>query len=176
MCISYFAKKHGIRFDKKRGYSRIGEGNIDGLSVMLVRPQTYMNASGTAVKALLHKTKSSVDDLIVIHDDLDLPLGRIRIRKGGSSGGHNGIKSIINNIGTEDFIRVRIGIGRPTFNEHLTTPENHVIGYVLGDFSLEENKRMLQTISRVSDAVESLITLGLGPAMNKFNSVNGSET
>jgi peptidyl-tRNA hydrolase, PTH1 family len=171
MCLSYFAKKHTIRFDKTRGYSRIGEGEVDGTSFILARPQTYMNASGTAVKALLNKTRSNVDDLIVIHDDLDLSFGRIRIRKGGSSGGHNGIKSIISNIGTEDFIRIRIGIGRPDTDRSKDIQDHYVIGYVLSDFTEEESQLVQKIISRVSDALDSLISIGLVQTMNRFNTV-----
>lgn len=170
-CISYFAKIHNIRLDKKKGNSRIGEGEIDGLPVILARPQTYMNASGIAVKALLTKTKSSVEDLVVIHDDLDLSFGRIRIRKGGSSGGHNGIKSIISNIGTEEFIRIRIGIGRPDISVSRDIQEKYVIDYVLSDFTQEEKLFIQKRINRVSDAIESLISFGLVQTMNKYNTL-----
>jgi len=171
MCISYFAKKHGIRLDKKRGYSRVGEGDVNGLPVMLARPQTYMNASGMAVHALLTKTKTSAEDLVVIHDDLDLSVGRIRIRQGGSSGGHNGIKSIISNIGTEEFIRLRIGIGRPNLDKNRDIQENYVISYVLGDFTEDESQLIQKTMVRVNDALESLLSFGLTQTMNKFNTL-----
>jgi PTH1 family peptidyl-tRNA hydrolase len=173
MCINYFAKKHGIHFDKKRGYSRVGEGIVDGVAVVLIRPQTFMNASGIAVKALLNKTKANIDDLIVIHDDLDLAVGRIKIRKGGSSGGHNGIKSIIGMIGTEEFIRIRIGIGRPYIDNNFPAQENSVINFVLGDFTEEENKLIQPVILRVTDVIEHLINVGLDQTMNDFNSQKG---
>jgi len=172
MCISFFAKKHNIRLDKKRGNSRIGEGDINGYPVILARPQTYMNASGLAVKALLEKTKTGSEDLIVIHDDLDLPVGRIRIRKGGSSGGHNGIKSIISFIGNEEFIRIRIGIGRPGNHGNDEVQENNIIDYVLGDFNKEESQLIQKTISRVNDALESLLSFGLIQTMNEYNKVS----
>jgi len=169
MCISFFAKSHSIRFDKKKGYSRVGEGEFNGNTVILARPQTYMNASGTAVKALFGKLKVSCDDLIVIHDDLDLPIGRIRIRKGGSSGGHRGIQSIINEIGSNEFIRIRIGIGRPGISESPDEQEKEVIDYVLGDFTSEEHPLIQTAIQRVNDALEALLELGLDQAMNRFN-------
>ncbi len=176
MCLSHFAREHHIRLDKKRGYARIGEGAVNGLPVLLARPQTYMNASGLAVKALLDKTKTSAGDLIVIHDDLDLPVGRLRIRKGGSSGGHNGIKSIIGSIGTGEFVRFRIGIGRPDTGSNGGLPENHVINYVLGDFNATERQLIQQTIIRVNEALEYLLAFGLVPAMNKYNTAAVSDT
>ena len=113
MCVNYFAKQHRISLDKKKGNARIGTGEINGEDVVLARPQTFMNASGDAVCYLVERFKINPDNLIVIHDDIDLPLGRIRIRQGGSAGGHNGIKSIIGCLETQDFIRVKIGIGQP---------------------------------------------------------------
>ena len=96
MCLNYFARTQGIQFDKKQGKARIGTGEVAGNKVVLARPQTYMNQSGQSVSRLVKKFNISLDDLLVIHDDLDLPLGKIRIRQGGSSGGHKGIESIIN--------------------------------------------------------------------------------
>ncbi|MDO8716272.1 MAG: aminoacyl-tRNA hydrolase, partial [Dehalococcoidales bacterium] len=113
MCVSHFAKEHSIAFDKKQGQARIGTGEIGGETVVVARPDTYMNQSGQAVSRLVKKFSVSLDDLIIIHDDLDLPVGRIRIRQGGSAGGHRGIESIINSLGGKEFLRVRVGIGRP---------------------------------------------------------------
>ncbi len=130
MCVSHLARINKIPFDKKQGNARTGIGNIAGNRVVLARPQTYMNASGESVSALLRKLNITPSDLIVIHDDLDLPPGKIRLRLGGSSGGHKGIDSIIARIGTQDFYRVRVGIGRPDTGED-TAREDAVIAYVL---------------------------------------------
>ncbi|MBI4188397.1 MAG: aminoacyl-tRNA hydrolase, partial [Chloroflexi bacterium] len=135
MCLSYFAKKHGLSFDKKQGQARTASGEVAGHKVILARPQTYMNASGEAVSYLVRKYKVSLEDLIVVHDDLDLPVGKIRIRRGGSAAGHKGIKSIIADLGSPDFVRIRVGIGQ-SGDSRLN--ENDVIDYVLGGFSEEE--------------------------------------
>ncbi len=168
MCASYFAKKHKIDFDRKQGHARTGIGNIGRNKVVVARPQTYMNASGEAVSALFQRLNISPADLIVIHDDLDLPVGKIRLRLGGSSGGHKGIESIITHIGTEDFYRVRVGIGRP---EADTSPakDESVIDYVLNDFTREEKKIIDETIPKVSDAIALLLSKGIAAAMNKYN-------
>ena len=172
MCLNYIAKKYKIKFDKKQGQARIGAGDIDGEPVTLARSQTYMNESGRAVTSLVKKYKLSLDDLIVIHDDLDLPVGRIRIRRCGSAAGHRGVKSIIAELGNPDFIRIRVGIGRPEAigrGNELPTPEEAVIGYVLSDFPRGEKRIIDETIPKVSEAIESLLTEGLTAAMNKYN-------
>ncbi len=166
ICLNYIAKQHGISFDKKQANARTGSGQIDTIPVILARPQTFMNSSGRAVSRLVKKFNIDLDDLIVIHDDLDLPLGRIRIRKGGSSGGHKGIDSIINELGSRDFIRVRVGIDRPDNDE---ADEADIIDYVLGDFTPEEERLMSQTIPIVSEAIVCLLTEGLTRATNKYN-------
>jgi PTH1 family peptidyl-tRNA hydrolase len=169
MSVNQIAKAHAMRFDRSKSESRVSEGEIAGVPVMLARPQTFMNLSGKAVGGLMHKLKLTPEDVIVIHDDLDLPLGRIRIRKGGSSGGHNGIKSIIAETGSEEFIRIRIGIGRPDRAEASVTRTVDVKDHVLGDFAGEERTIIEETIPRVVEAVECVLTEGLVPAMNKFN-------
>jgi peptidyl-tRNA hydrolase, PTH1 family len=165
-CLNRLARQHHISLDKKQGKARVGTGDISGVQVVLAKPQTYMNASGTAVIHLLDKYKLTPDDLIVIHDDLDLPLGKIRIRWGSSAGGHNGIKSIIGSLGTQDFTRIRIGISRPQIG---CAAEDTIVDYVLGDFEEEDHKLVDETIKKVGDAVISLLTEDLTSAMNKFN-------
>ena len=170
MCVNHFAKVHGIKFDKKQGQARTGTGEIAGETVVVARPETYMNQSGQAVSRLVKRFNISLDDLIVIHDDLDLPVGRIRVRQGGSAGGHRGIESIITGLGSKDFLRIRVGIGRPSATGRgIPTPEDAIIAYVLSGFTSEEKKVIDQTIPVVSEALESLITEGLSAAMNKYN-------
>jgi PTH1 family peptidyl-tRNA hydrolase len=170
MCVSYLAKVSKIRFDKKQGQARTGIGNIAGKRVVLARPQTFMNASGESVSALLKKLNVGPPDLIVIHDDLDLPAGKIRLRLGGSSGGHKGIDSIIARIGTRDFYRVRMGIGRPDIAVGSPAEkEQAVISYVLSDFTAEEKKTIEKTLPSVSEAIGCLLSEGLDAAMNKYN-------
>jgi PTH1 family peptidyl-tRNA hydrolase len=169
MCVSHLAKTRDIRFDRKQGHARTGIGNIAGNRVVLARPQTYMNASGESVSALLKKLNVTPADLIIIHDDLDLPPGKIRLRLGGSSGGHKGIDSIIARIGTRDFCRVRVGIGRPDTGESTPEKEDTIIAYVLSDFTPEE-KKIIDTVNpQVSEAIVYLLAEGLTAAMNKYN-------
>jgi PTH1 family peptidyl-tRNA hydrolase len=170
MCLRHFAKAQGIRFDKKQGQARIGTGEVAGNKVILARPQTCMNQSGQSVSRLVKKFNINPNDLFIIHDDLDLPLGKIRIRQGGSSGGHKGIDSIIADLDSQDFIRLRIGIGRPTTIEDDTqTAEAEIIGYVLSDFTPEEKRVISKVIPGVSEAIYCLLTEGLVAAMNKYN-------
>ena len=170
MCLNYFAKKQGIRFDKKRGKARIGIGEVAGTKVALARPQTYVNLSGQSVCLLVKKFDINLNDLIVIHDDLDLPLGKIRIRQGGGSAGHKGVNSITTELGSQDFIRIRVGIGRPSVTGgSAEIGEADIIAYVLSDFTREEKQPITQAITRVSEAVLCILTEGLTGAMNKYN-------
>ncbi|OGO22139.1 MAG: aminoacyl-tRNA hydrolase [Chloroflexi bacterium RBG_16_50_9] len=170
MCVSHLARTQGIHFDKKKGNARIGTSRIAGEEVVLARPQAYMNASGASVKKLLNKFNIRPPDIIIIHDDLDLAIGKIRIRLGSSSGGHKGIESIIANLDTHDFYRIRVGIGRPDVPGGLADDkEAAVIDYVLSDFTPEEKNIISQVIPRVSQAVNCLLTEGLAAAMNKYN-------
>jgi peptidyl-tRNA hydrolase, PTH1 family len=167
LCLNHFARLHRITLDRKQSRSRVGIGCVAGNEVALAKPQTYMNLSGIAVSQLMQRYKLSVEDLVVIHDDLDLPLGKIRVRKGSSAAGHNGIKSIIANLGTQEFIRIRVGISRPAREDE--NKEESIVDYVLGDFTAEDKSVIEDTIRRVSDAVMSLLTEGLTTSMNKFN-------
>jgi PTH1 family peptidyl-tRNA hydrolase len=167
-CLRYFARQVGIRFDKKEDLARTGSGEVGGNKVVLARPQTFMNLSGRSVSRLVKKFSINHDDLIIIHDELDLPLGRIRIRQDSSSGGHKGVSSIINELGSQDFIRIRVGIGRPA-SDIPETSEADIVDYVLSDFTAEEKKTMAQVIPKVSEAIYCLLTEGLTAAMNKYN-------
>ena len=168
-CLRHFAKSQGIRFDRKQGKARIGLGEVAGGAVVLARPQTFINLSGESVSRLVRKFNIDLDDLIVIHDDLDLPLGKMRIRTGGSSGGHKGVDSIIACLGSRDFARLRVGIGRPVaFTESLEDGEA-VVSYVLSDFTLEEERVVGGAIARASQALASILENGLSPAMNEYN-------
>ncbi len=166
ICINYFAKKHGIDFDKKQGLARTGRGEVAGAEVILAKPQTYMNSSGESVAKLVQAYRLTPADLIVIYDDLDLPLGKLRIRCGGGSAGHKGVQSIIEHLGSAEFIRVRVGIGRPTQEQ---SGENGIIDYVLSDFTGEEKKTIAAIVPVVSEALAYLLGEGLVAAMNKFN-------
>jgi len=166
ICLNHFARAHSIKFDQKKGLARIGMGRVAGNEVVLARPQTYMNASGQSVRRLVAKFNIDLNDLLVIHDDLDLPLAKIRLSSGSSSGGHKGIDSIIQELGSQDFIRIRVGIGRPTKSP---LSEDEIIAYVLSDFSREEKRAIDKIVPRVGEAILCLLTEGLAAAMNRFN-------
>ncbi|MBF2097629.1 MAG: aminoacyl-tRNA hydrolase [Gloeomargaritaceae cyanobacterium C42_A2020_066] len=135
-----------------------------GSNTYLLKPNTFMNLSGQAVQALMHWLKRDPGQLLVIYDDLDLPLGKIRLRLSGSAGGHNGMKSIISHLGTEHFARLRIGIGRPT-QPH--SPQ--VIHHVLGMFTAEEQGQLAAVLKLVCEAIDTSRRQGLDKAMNLFN-------
>jgi peptidyl-tRNA hydrolase, PTH1 family len=167
LCLNHLAKINRITLDKKQGKARVGTGRIAGSEVVLAKPQTYMNASGQSAVLLMQKYQVSFDDLVVIQDDMDLPLGKIRIRKSSSSGGHKGAGSIISTLGSQDFVRIRVGIGRPLAENG--SKEQDVIDYVLGDFTSEDQPVLEDVIHRVADAVACYLTSGLPAAMNRFN-------
>jgi len=170
VCLNHFARMQGIRFDKKQGQARICLGEVAGSKVVVAKPQTYMNLSGQSVSLLVEKFKVSLDNLIVIHDDLDLSLGKIRIRQDGSSGGHKGIGSIIIELGSQNFIRIRVGIGRPVKNEGITEfSEDEIIAYVLSDFTPDEKQAITQVMPSVSEAILCILTDGPVAAMNRYN-------
>ena len=168
MCVGHLGKLYKIGFDRKQASARSGMGAIARNNVILARPQTYMNASGESVSALMKKLNVTPADLTVIHDDLDLPVGKIRLRLGGGSGGHKGIESIIQRLGTRDFNRVRVGIGRPQADSE-SVKEEAVISYVLSDFTPEEKEIIDKAIPQACEAVVALLNEGITEAMNKFN-------
>ena len=160
MAVEEIAQRNGIEFTDRKEY-RIGRGSIEGHNVILIEPLLYMNRSGPVVNAILKKFTVQFDNLIVIHDDLDMETGKLRIRKTGSSGGHKGVESIIQNIGAKDFIRVKIGIGRE--------PGTLVEDYVLSKFTRQEISAIKETIEKTTDAVHAIIDEGVDKAMNTFN-------
>lgn len=161
MIVELFAHARHWRFARKRFNAEIAEGEIDGTRVMVAKPQTFMNASGEAVGKLFAFYKIAPHDLLVVYDDLDLPLGKMRLRPKGSAGGHHGMESIIARIGTSDFPRLRLGIGRPN-------PDDD-IDHVLGNFEGAEKKLMDETFARAVEALEAWVRDGIEKAMNEFN-------
>ncbi len=165
MVLDYLAKKHDLSFDKKQSKAKVAEGEINGHRVLLAKPQTYMNLSGLSVQGLVNKYRVPLPELIVVCDDLDLPLGKIRIRAAGGSAGHNGLKSIIAALGTQEFARLRIGIGRPV----VEAGKEPVIDYVLTGFNGNEKEAIEAAVARAAEALALAITEGLQAAMNKYN-------
>lgn len=148
----------------KKFNAEIAEGKIGGEKIILMKPQTFMNNSGQAVAAAAHFYKIKPADILVIHDDIDLPLGKIRIKKDGSSGGHRGVESIIVSLGSENFIKLKIGVAPET------RPKNFdAANFVLKKFSKAESKKLVEVIKKATDAADMILTDGVQNAMNKFN-------
>ncbi len=162
LAIDAIANSIGVTLGKVQSKAIIGQGKIDQAKVFLAKPQTYMNLSGQAVSGLMNFYKISTDHLIVIHDDIDLPFGTIRIRPGGGSAGQKGIKSIIERIGTEEFARMRLGVGRPP-------GQMDAAAYVLQPFSKEDEEFLVNFLSKAADAAKEFVSFGLNTAMNRFN-------
>ena len=160
--IARLAGRAGIRVNEDEGFAEVGRGTIGGRRVLLARPFTYMNVSGEAVRDLRRRHRLRPENILVIVDDIDLPLGRLRLRAEGSAGGHNGLRSVIEALGTTEFPRLRVGIGRPPEG---TDPAD----FVLTRFTSDEAPVAHASIERAADAVEMTITEGLGAAMNRFN-------
>ena len=140
----------------------IGKGVINGEKVILAMPQTFMNLSGESVRAIMDFYKLTVDDLIVVYDDIDLDVGKIRIREKGSAGGHNGMKNIILHSGSQDFVRVRVGVGKKP--EHMDLAD-----HVLSRFSMEDLPFMRESCGKACDALEVILSDGAVAAMNRYN-------
>lgn len=160
--INKIAEQYHINVNKTKFQGLSEVGTIEGQKVILVKPQTYMNLSGECVKPFVDFYKIEKENILVIYDDMDIEPGKIKIRKKGSSGGHNGMKSIIQMIGTEEFPRIRIGIGRPV---HSGDEINHVIGAIPED----EIPLLDKGIEKAKDAVIEILKNGVDIAMNKFN-------
>jgi len=167
-CLNYFARLHSIRFDHRQCRARVGIGELGGEKLLLAKPGTFVNLSGNPVACLVHKHNVPLSDLLVIYDDLDLPLGKIRLRQSGGSGGHKGMNSIISALRSEDFPRIRVGIGRPQI-EGQSMSEDAIVNYVLNDFSPREEAIMKPVITTVAEAIDCFLTQGIEAAMGKFN-------
>jgi peptidyl-tRNA hydrolase, PTH1 family len=166
--LSYFARLHSIQFDRRQCRARAGTGEVRGEKLLLARPGTFVNLSGESVACLVRKHKILLSDLLVIYDDLDLPLGKIRVRQSGSSGGHKGMNSIIYALDSEDFPRIRVGIGRPQEGKQVIG-EDVIVNHVLSDFSPEEEEIIKPAIAKVAEAIDCFLSEGIKAAMNKFN-------
>ena len=162
-CVDALAQAHHIAFEpKKRSHAKVADGVIAGQRVLLTKPQTYMNLSGSAVQGLMAFYKIPPERLLVIFDDLDLPFGTLRIRHKGGSGGHRGLTDIIQRLGTQDFPRIRFGIGRP--------PDRmDPAAFVLRPFDAEETHTFQLAVARVIEAVDMWLVNGLDEAMNRYN-------
>ena len=161
--IDYIADKLGVKIKKLKYKAIYGECDINGEKVLLVKPQTYMNLSGESISEFVKFFKIPTENVIIISDDIALETGRIRIRKKGSAGGHNGLKNIIYMLNSENFNRIRIGVGAPTH------PDYDLKDFVLGRFTKDEIPVLEESIIKSYNAVEEIIKRGADSAMNKFN-------
>ncbi len=161
MAVDHLASVYGISI-KKSGFTAVlGRGEIEGVDVMLMKPQTFMNRSGEPAKEVVDYFKVPIGNILVLYDDIDLPYGQIRIKRAGGSGGHRGVQSVISSLGTADLARVRIGIGRPASGD--------VSMYVLSPFDGEEAEGLGAVLETVKGAVEMVMVEGIEKAMNSFN-------
>lgn len=162
MVIDQLAGAWGTAVTQTGHKGQYGEARFQGDKVILLKPSTYMNLSGQSVTAALSWYKLKPEDLLVVYDDLDLPPGKLRLRLKGSAGGHNGIKSLIQELGTQEFARVKVGIGRPL-------PGWQVVDWVLGNFSADEKPLVQAAVEQAAGAVEAFLREGPLKAMNQFN-------
>ncbi len=157
--VERLARRWGTRF-RREGLAEVAEAVFAGIPVVLAKPLTYMNRSGEAVQELVKRLGLTPSQVVVVYDDMDLPLGTLRVRPRGSSGGHHGMASVLKALGTTEVTRVRVGIGRP---------EGDAVDYVLSRFEQEEASKAQEAIERAADAVETLLLEGSAAAMDRFN-------
>jgi PTH1 family peptidyl-tRNA hydrolase len=161
--VDEYAATHGLKFSKMQQRAITAAGRVNEQRIILAKPQTYMNESGRSVSALMSFYKVSRDRLLVIFDDLDLPFGTLRLRSDGGAGGHNGMRSIIGQLGGNQFARLRVGIGRPP-------GRMDPAAFVLHDFNRDEILELTAVVERAIDAIDLFISRGITAAMNQFNS------
>lgn len=166
MVVDELASVHHIHMERNSRFdSAVGRGAVEGIKVVLAKPRSYMNLSGIPARRIAAFYKITIKDMLVIHDDVDLGYGRIKIKEKGGHGGHNGLKSFFDAFGSGDFIRLRVGVGRPGNREDMT-------GHVLGRFTPDEQAGLDDLINRCREAAESILRLGAKESMNVFNRKN----
>lgn len=160
--VTYLSDRYDIPLRGREGKAVVGKGVIEGCKVMLAQPQTFMNLSGESVRALMDFYKLELGELVVIYDDINLPVGQIRVRPKGSAGGHNGVKSIIQHIGTQEFARIKIGVG--------AKPEGgDLVKHVLGRFSREEDGMLRDVFALAEEGLKAILAGDIAGAMNQVN-------
>ena len=169
LAADVLAARAGVRFRAGKFRAMAAEGRVAGLGVIIVKPLTFMNDSGVAVGGISGYHRIGAGQIVVVHDELDLPFGAIRLKRGGGDNGHNGLRSVTAHLGTREYYRVRIGIGRPP-------GRMDPAAYVLRDFSAAERKELPYLLDRAADAVEALLTDGLTVAQNRFHGSGLAET
>jgi PTH1 family peptidyl-tRNA hydrolase len=168
LAVDRIAEDCGVSVTNRRGRALTAKARLAGEDVLLAKPETYMNLSGLSVAALIQELELDVKDVIVIYDELALPLGTIRIRERGSAGGHNGVKSISGVLGTEEWLRVRIGVGKPALEDGREIKAGGK-DYLLSPMRRMQLEVLDEVLDRVKNAVEMIMTKGAGVAMSQFN-------
>ena len=170
LAVDRIAEDCGVVVTNRRGRALTAKAKLAGQDVLLVKPETYMNLSGLSVAALLQEFEIEIpsDGLIVLHDELAFPLGTLRINERGSGGGHNGVKSILGTLGTEEWIRIRIGVGKPPLEDGREVKAGGS-DYLLSPMRKQELAVLDEVLNRAERAVEMVLTKGVGAAMNEFN-------
>lgn len=168
LAVDRIAEDCGVVISNRRGRALTGRARLAGQDVLLAKPETFMNLSGLSVAALIQELEISPEDLIVLYDELALPLGTIRIRERGSANGHNGVKSISGVLGTEEWLRIRIGVGKPALADGREIKAGGK-DYLLSPFRKQELAVLDEVLDRARGAVERVLTQGVGAAMNEFN-------
>lgn len=169
MVLDAVVEREGLRAWRDNFGGKVCSCAIDGHNLIIFKPMEFMNQSGFAVARVAHFHQVEPSHIIVIHDDIDLPLGRIRLKAGGGHGGHNGVRSIASQLGSPDFLRVRLGVGKPTREDGVTPGEGEISRYVLSDFTASEQPTVDELIQTGCDAVGAILNQGIRAAMNKFN-------
>lgn len=163
LAVDGLARRKGFRFNKLRFRAWTAEWMVNGEKVLVMKPQTYMNLSGESVGAAARFYKIPAEHILVVSDDIDLPVGKLRLRSAGSAGGHNGLKNIIQHLGSERFPRIKVGVGSPKQAGY------EVVDWVIGMPMGEEQKVLLEALDRAAQAIPAVITQGMDRAMNRFN-------
>ena len=165
MVVEALLSRARAELNQEKFQAKVGQGSLGSERILFVEPQTYMNLSGRSLAEAARFYKIAVEDILVIHDELDLPFGRLQLKAGGGTGGHNGLKSSVQSLGADGFIRLRFGIGKPEG----PNAKERVAGYVLSHFDDGERRQLEEFIGRASDMAETWARDGLATAMNRFN-------
>lgn len=165
--VDALAREAGVAWEEKRAFKGlVARLSIGGLPCLLVKPQTFMNLSGESIAPLVKYQNATAEDLVVVQDDIDMTLGRLRVRKGGSAGGHNGVRNIMERLGTDAFVRLKLGVGKDRAD---------VVAHVLGKFDPASRRVMDRAVEEAVKAVKILVTKGVNEAMNQFNAFDAAK-
>jgi len=165
MVVEALLSRARAELNQEKFQARVGQGTLGGEKVLFLEPQTYMNLSGRSLAEAARFYKVAVEDILVVHDELDMPFGRLQLKAGGGSGGHNGLKSTVSSLGADSFIRLRFGIGKPQG----PNAKDRVAGYVLSNFDDGERRQLDDLIAQAADAADTWVRDGLATAMNRYN-------